>query len=178
MRKMNRHFARTASALIALAGVFTVAAAAQKADFTGTWKLNVAKSFLAAERPAPEYQLTKTFAMNGDQVITTNAAVNQVMVGFHLPDSKTTTTLIPDGKERESKGTPMFPGMPVPTVQVSAEWQGGTLFVSEHGTSFGGVASNQSRYFLSVDGSQLIELVEGHSVFGDTQQRLVFDKRP
>jgi hypothetical protein len=36
----------------------------------------------------------------------------------------------------------------------------------------------KQRLFLSSDGSQLIDLVEGHNIYGDSEQRLVFDKLP
>jgi hypothetical protein len=40
----------------------------------------------------------------------------------------------------------------------------------------GSPSSTKRRYFLSEDGAHLIELVEAHNGFGDTEQRLVFDK--
>ena len=174
---MNRRHARIFGIFIAFAGIFQVTAAAQKADLAGTWQLNKAKSFFGSDHPATEYQLTETITQSGDEISVTDAAVRQEMMGFHLPDSKTTTALIPDGKEREIKGTPLFPGMPQPTVDLSSEWQGGTLYITQRGVAFGGLSVSHKRYYLSADGSQLIELVDSHSTFGDGQQRLVFDKQ-
>lgn len=173
---MNRHYGR-GLALMAVAGAFTVGAVAQKADFAGIWRLDRAKSFFGSEHPAADYQLTKTIAQSGDQVTMTDTAVHREMVGIPLPDSRTTTTLVPDGEEHEAKGVPAYPGLPVPTVEISAEWQGETLLVSERGGGFGGISKTRDRYYLSADGSELIELVEGQSGFGETEQRLVFARQ-
>jgi len=62
-------------------------------------------------------------------------------------------------------------------MKVVANWQGGTLLVSEGGRSFGGLSTTQRRYFISDYGLQLIGLIEGHNGFGDTEQRLVFDRQ-
>jgi len=48
--------------------------------------------------------------------------------------------------------------------------------VMERNAGGGSPSSTKRRYFLSEDGNHLIELVEGHNGFGDTEQRLVFDK--
>jgi hypothetical protein len=53
----------------------------------------------------------------------------------------------------------------------------GTLLIKEVGQGFGGPSTTLRRYFLSDNGLQLIELVEGHSTFGDIEQRLVFDRQ-
>lgn len=99
------------------------------------------------------------------------------MVNIPMPDSKTTMLLVADGQEHEVTGPSFFPGMPPAKMKVVAEWQGGTLLVNEAGQSFAGPSTTQRRFFLSEDGLQLIELIEGHNSFGDTQQRLVFDKQ-
>jgi hypothetical protein len=100
------------------------------------------------------------------------------MMNIPMPDSKTTIELSTNGREHEVIGGSPFPGMPPAKMKVVSEWQGDTLLVNEVGRSFGGLSSTQRRYFLSEDGSQLIELIEGHSGFGDTEQRLVFDRQP
>ena len=174
---MNLRHARMLCVFITLVGVFTVIAAAQKADLAGTWKLNKATSFFGSDHPATDYQLTKTITQNSEEVSVTDASIHQEIMGFHLPDSKTAMTIIPDGKEREIKGTPIFPGMPQPTVNLASEWQGGTLYITQRGVGFGGLSVSHSRYYLSAGGSELIELIDSHSTFGDAQQRLVFDRQ-
>jgi len=150
---------------MALAAAMTLPAVAQKPSLSGTWKLNVEKSFLAGDHPAKDYELT-------------DIAVHVSMMNIPLPDAKTTVELATDGQEHEVTGAASFPGMPPVKMKVVASWQGGTLLVSETGRGFGGLSKTQRRYFVSDDGSQLIELVEGHSGFGDNEQRLVFDKQP
>jgi len=48
--------------------------------------------------------------------------------------------------------------------------------VKERNAGKGSASSAERRYFLSEDGAHLIELVEAHNFFGDTEQRLVSDK--
>jgi hypothetical protein len=169
---MSKHWV-----LMALAAAMVIPAAAQKPDLSGTWKLNVARSFTAADHPAKDYELTKTIVQTAGSIKQTDHAVHVSMVNMPLPDSTVTMDLAADGQEHEITGASSFPGMPPPQLKVTVEWQGGTLLVSEAGMQFGGRSTTQRRYFLSDDGKQLIELIEGHSGFGDTAQRLVFDKQ-
>jgi len=165
-------------ALLALAAGMAIPAAAQKTDLSGTWKLNLQKSFLAGDHPAKDYEFTKVFAQQAGVVKQTDIARHVSMMNIPLPDSNITSELVADGKEHEITTPAPFPGMPPGKMKVVAEWQGGTLLVTETGQSFGGRSSLRRRYFLSDDGSQLIEVVEGHNGFGDTEQRLIFDKQP
>lgn len=164
-------------ALPLLAGAMMIPAVAQKADFNGTWKLNLEKSFLAGDHPAKDYELTTVIEQKESAIKRTETAVHVSMMNIPLPDSKTTVEFTVDGKEREVPGKSPFPGMPPLPTKVSAEWQGSTLLVTERSQSMGNATMTRSRYFLSDDGSELIELLEGHTVFGDTEQRLIFDKR-
>ncbi len=174
---MNRRDARIFYVALALAGVFTMAAVPQSANLTGTWRLDKKKSFFGSDHPTTAYQLTKTITENGDDVMVTDASVHQVIMGFHLPDSTATTTLVLNGEEREGKGTPLFPGMPQPTVTLASEWQGGTLYTTQRSNGYGGLSISHTRYFLSSDSAELVELINSHSTFGDVQQRLVFDRQ-
>jgi hypothetical protein len=165
-------------ALMALAGAMAIPAAAQRPDLSGTWKLNVAKSLLAGDHPDKDYQLTKIIVQKASLIRQTDIAMHVSMMNIPLPDSKVTMELAANGQEVETNGASPFPGMPGVKMKVVAEWQGGTLLVTEAGRTFGGLSTTQRRYFLSDDGLQLIELIEGHSGFGDTAQRLVFEKQP
>jgi hypothetical protein len=165
-------------ALTALAAAMTLPAVAQKPNLSGTWKLNLEKSFLAGDHPAKDYELTKIIVQTASVIKQTDIAVHVSMMNIPMPDSKTTMELATDGHEHEVIGGSPFPGMPPVKMKVVSEWQGGTLLVTEAGRSFGGSSSTQRRYFLSDDGTQLIEQIEGHSGFGDTEQRLVFDRQP
>ncbi len=162
--------------VMALAAATAMPAVAQKVDLSGTWKLNLAKSFLAGDHPAKDYELTEIIVQSGNAIKQTEVAEHVSMMNIPLPDSKITTELSVDGKEHEVTIASGFPGVPPSPMKVVAEWQGGTLVVSESGRTFAGPQTTQRRYFLSEDGSELIELVEGHNVYGDTAQRMVFDK--
>ena len=165
------------AASILLCGIVTISTAAQKVDFAGTWKLNVAKSSLGGEHPWPNYDLTKIIEQKGPQVRQTEISLHASIVNIPLPDSKVTTEYVADGKERKMTGPIPFPGMPAPEIWVSAQWQGGTLLISEANGAHGAAATTR-RYFLSEDGLQLIELIAARSTFKDADQRLVFDKQP
>jgi hypothetical protein len=165
-------------AMVALATAIALPAAAQKPDLSGTWKLNVQKSFLAGDHPDKDYGLTKIIALKDGALEMTDIAVHVSMMNIPMPDSKTVLELVADGKEHDATGASPFPGLPPTQLKVVVEWQGGTLLVTETGRGFGGQSTTQRRYYLSDDGTQLIELVEGHTGYGDTAQRLIFDKQP
>jgi hypothetical protein len=50
---------QTLCRLTILAAMTPLPGLAQKVDLSGTWKLNVAKSFMAGDHPFADYQLTK-----------------------------------------------------------------------------------------------------------------------
>ena len=164
-------------AMMALAAAIALPAAAQKPDLSGTWKLNLQKSFLAGDHPDKDYGLTKTIALKEGALEMTDVAVHVSIMNIPMPDSKNVVELVADGKEHDATGPSPFPGSPPPQLKIVVEWQGGTLLVTETGQGFGGLSTTQRRYYLSDDGSQLIELVEGHNTYGDTAQRLIFDKQ-
>ena len=66
---------------------------AQKANFSGTWKLNLEKSFLGNDHRAPDYQLTKTIEQKDGQIKQTDVAVHVSIMNIPLPDSTTTLSL-------------------------------------------------------------------------------------
>ena len=153
-------------------------AAAQSTDLSGTWKLNLQKSFLAGDHPYKDYALTTTIVQKPGLIQKTEVAVHVNVVNIPLPDSKSTVEFATDGKEHDVTNPPSFPGMPPAHMQVAAEWQAGTLLITEIAPTTATAATTQRRYFLSSDGSELVELVQAHNRYGDTAQRLVFDKQP
>jgi hypothetical protein len=161
---------------IMLAGVSSLSVHAQKASFNGTWKLNVPKSFMGMDHPFRDYELTKKIEVKGDAILIIDTAVHNSVMNTPLPDSTTTMELAEDGKEHDVQLPPAFPGTPPIKVRVTAEWQGCTLELVE--AASGPASYSRHRLFLSEGGSQLIVLVEQHSAFGDSEQRLVFEKTP
>jgi hypothetical protein len=167
---------QTLCRLTILAAMTPLPGLAQKVDLSGTWKLNVAKSFMAGDHPFADYQLTKKISQTGDTISITDTSVHASVVNIPLPDSTTTMEVAADGKEHSVQFPPPFPGMPPQKAQVTATWQGGTLQLLQISSGLANYATQ--RLFLSEDGKQLIILVERHASFGDTEQRLVFDKQP
>jgi len=163
------------AALILLAGFAGSHALAQNNALNGTWKLNVAKSSMGSDHPLSDYQLTKKIEQKNGLLSITDTSVHATIAGMQLPDSVTTTELVPDGKEHDIKLPSVFPGIPEMTGQASAVWEGCTLEVHQVIAAFG--SSTKQRLFLSEDRTQLIVLVEGHSSFMDTEQRLVFERK-
>ena len=164
--------------LMALGAAVSLLAAAEKPDLSGTWKLNLTKSFLAGDHPASNYEFTKIIEQRGDHILQTDIVAHAAIMNMPLPDSRTTIQLVCDGQEHDATGPNRFPGMPPVQMKVSAMWQGGTLVVIEKAREFGGASTTHRRYFLSDDGSELIELVEGHNGLQDIEQRLIFEKLP
>jgi hypothetical protein len=161
-------------AIMMLAAIATLAAHAQKTNLAGTWKLNIAKSDLAGDHPFPEYTLTKKIVQSGDSLTISDSATHVSFVNIPMPDSNNTMQLATDGKGHEVQIPPSYPGGPVGKAQMTATWQGNNLELLE---IINGLAIYSThRLFLSTDGTQLIELSEQHTNYGDTVQRLVFDK--
>lgn len=161
-------------ALMMLAAIAPLIAHAQKTNFAGTWKLDLAKSDMAGDHPFPDYALTRKVDQTGDSISMTDSAVHVSFVNIPLPDSTTTVQITADGKEHEVEIPSGFPGRPPSKVQLTATWQGNTLELLE--ITNGLALYSTHRLFLSTDGTQLTDLAEQHSNYGDTVQRLIFDK--
>jgi len=161
-------------AVTILAALTALAAQAQKADLNGTWKLNVPRSFMGSDHPFSNYQLTKKIEQKNDAISITDVGVNNSVVNIPLPDSTSTLDVAVDGKEHEVQLPPSFPGRPPARAQVTATWLGCTLELRQITAGLANYAIH--RLFLSPDGTQLIDLVEQHSTYGDSEQRLVFEK--
>jgi len=162
--------------ILMLAGATVVAAQANKGSLDGTWRLNVARSFLGGDHPFSEYRLTKKIEHGAGTISITDTAVHNSVVNIPLPDSTRTLTVALDGKEHELEMPGGFPGAPPARARVTANWHGCTLELRQVTSGFAAYAVH--RLFLSDDGSQLIDQVEEHSTFGDSDQMLIFDKAP
>jgi hypothetical protein len=149
---------------------------AQTPDLSGIWRLNIPQSFLGQDHPFPDYQLTRTIHQAGDTLSISDASVHNSFVNIPLPDSTVSYSVTTDGKERAAKLPSSLPGAPPATAQVTATWQAGTLEIVQ--SANGLAAWGKQRLFLSPDAAHLIVLVEQHSVYGDSEQRLLFDKAP
>ncbi len=151
---------------------------AQKPEIDGTWKLNLTKSMMAGDHPSPEFSETLIFEQVDGEIKEIDIKSHATVFSRSAPDSRTSVILVPDGQVHEMEQPGMFPGMAPAHLKVTAEWQGDTLFVVEQGHVLGGLYSTtERRYFLSSDGTKLIELIETDSEIGHAQERLVFDKQ-
>lgn len=166
-----------------LAGALALAAlasaqqpAARQAALAGNWRLNLAASQMGADHPAAGYSFTKTISISGEKLTVADHEVNQEMAGISIPESSSTTELVADGQERTVQLPPLFPGLPPSQAQVSAEWQGDNLVVTTAANSFMGASTTRRRHFLSGDGQRLVVLVTSVNTFGESEQRLVFDR--
>ena len=150
------------------------AARAQNANISGTWRLNVAKSFMGQEHPFSNYLFTRTIAQSGESITIAETATHNSTVNVPLPDSETSMQLTADGKEHDVQLTSIKPNRSTAVNKVTATWQGDTLELVQLVSGLANMTKH--RLFLSGNGTQLIDLVEGHNIYGDLQQRLVFEK--
>lgn len=150
--------------------------AGRRAAFAGTWRLDLKKSYMGSEHPDANYGFTKTFALKGSTLVQKDHEINVDIVGFALPERNSSEELVPDGREHTVQRPGFFPGMPPTSTEVTVEWQGDNLVLSESGQSFIGPMTASRRYFLSDNGAELVELISGRTSFGDSEQRLVFTR--
>ena len=88
---------------VAMLGGIALHAAAQRSDLSGTWKLNLAKSFMAGDHPSNDYELTTVIENEGAEIKQTDFAKHVSMMNIPLPDLSTTRELIFDGKEQAGR---------------------------------------------------------------------------
>jgi hypothetical protein len=148
----------------------------RRAAVAGTWRLDLKKSYLGSDHPGPNYSFTKIFEQNGSTIVQKDHEVNVDIVGFALPERNSSQELVPDGQEHTIQIPGFFPGMPPTPTRVSVEWQGDNLILQESGQSFIGPVTTSRRYFLSEDGTELVELIFGRTTYGDSEQKLVFTR--
>lgn len=157
---MRTHFRLTHAAILLIA-LAAVAAAAQP-NFSGTWKLNLAKSTFG-EMPAP----SSIVATIKHEEPNFQMAVQQSSdMGDMNYDVKYTT----DGKECTNT---IFDG---PTVGV-VKWDGEALTVATKGKFGDSDFTMNDRITLSEDGKVMTVLRHFSSGFGEGDQKMVFEKQ-
>jgi hypothetical protein len=161
-------------AWVILAAVVVVAGvgfAQAKPDFSGTWKLNVAKSDFGPV-PGPTAQ-TDAIQQSG-QTLKINVTVEGDQGKMQYTEVLTT-----DGKEVAiAPDSPVAHPAPEVTMQtVSAAWDGATLNVSQKLTYGGDPVTGVSHYTLSADGKVLTVASDYQSSQGDASRTFVFDKQ-
>jgi hypothetical protein len=136
--------------------------AQQKPDFSGNWKMNVAKSDFGLLPPATgrtdvithkEPSLTDDVTVESDQ-------------GKQQYTAKYTT----DGKEVTNQIGPR-------EVKATMKWDGNALIVNSHFDYNGAEVSAQGAWTLSADGKTLNVNWHFTSPMGETDQKLVYEKQ-
>jgi len=136
--------------------------AQQKPDFSGTWKLNVAKSDFGA-LPGPESRtdvITHKDPALSNSVTVTNAQGKQEYTLNYTTDGKEVLNKI---GERELRST--------------LKWSGTDLAVTVK-TAYNGMdVSAAGTWALAADGKTLTISVHYASAMGETDQKLIFEKQ-
>lgn len=136
--------------------------AQQKTDFSGTWKLNVAKSDFGV-LPAPESRtevITHKDPSLSDTVTQESAEGKQ-----HYTANYTT-----DGKEVVNTIGPR-------EVKATFKWVGSSLAMTVKFQYEGADVLGDNTWALSADGKTLTMTIHYTSSIGDADQKLVFDKQ-
>jgi len=134
-----------------------------KTDFTGTWKLNTAKSDFGP-LPPPDSRTDKI--THQDPSLKANVATTGGMQGDMTYDVSYST----DGKECVNHvGANEF--------KSTLNWDGDELVVDTKGSFGGNEFTSKGRWSLSSDGKTLSIAQHLSSAMGETDVKLVFDKQ-
>jgi hypothetical protein len=131
-------------------------------NFSGTWKVNLAKSDFGM-LPPPENR-TDVIEHSGDSVNDKVSAVNQQGKQDYVLTFKT------DGGESVSKIADR-------EMKITAKWDGPVLAVKMKLSVQGQDIDIQSKWTLSADGSILTQNVHLASAMGETDQKVVYEKQ-
>lgn len=153
-----------------------MASSAQEPRMSGVWQMKLDKSNLAGTHPFPDYQLKWIVEQDKACFLLREISRNASFANIPVEDTDQAIKIHIDGSEQDIQRPSSFPGVPPTTVKVKAEWQGGTLLITETGAGWGGPSVTLRRLFISRDGAQLTELLESHSALSDTEERIVFER--
>jgi hypothetical protein len=136
--------------------------AQQKPDFSGTWKLNVAKSDFGP-LPVPE---SRTDVITHKEPSLSNSITAQGAQG----KQEYTVNYTTDGKEAQNKVGPR-------DMKSTLKWVGNSLVITSKFVFNDADVTTEATWTLSPDGKTLT--VNGHfsSSMGDADQKLVFEKQ-
>ncbi|SRR5258708_2870862 len=136
--------------------------AQQKPDFSGTWKLNVAKSDFGA-LPGPQSRtdvITHKDPSLSDSVTVEGAEGKQQYVAHYTTDDKEATNKI---------GTR--------DVRTSVKWAGNNLSMISKFLYGDADVVGDSTWALSADGKVLTWTIHFASSIGETDQKMIFEKQ-
>ena len=160
--------------LLVLAGVAMVGLAQTgaihqaKPDFTGTWKLNVAKSdFGEAPQPVSE---TDVLTQTGDMLKVSIASESERGKRNYVYSVKL------DGTDTPFPSDAFPAGSPFKILSSKAEWQGASLVITQTTTFQDAKGTLKATYTLSADGKVLTKATHISMEMGDFDTKSVFDK--
>jgi len=149
-------------AVALLAAAFGLLQAQAKPNFSGTWKLNTAKSDFGA-MPAPD---SRTDKITHDDPALTDSLTQSGQMGEVNAELKYST----DGKETTNtvRGN---------EVKSTAKWEGDELAIAGKAQFNGADVTLTDRWSLSADGKTLTILRHVNSPMGETDQKIVLEKQ-
>jgi len=136
--------------------------AQQKPDFSGTWKLNVAKTDFGA-LPGPD---SRTDVITHKEPSLTDDVTAESSQGKQQYTVKYTT----DGKEVTNQIGPL-------AIKSTLKWEGSNLLVSSKFTYNDADVNAQATWALSADGKTLTISVHFASTLGETDQKIILEKQ-
>lgn len=136
--------------------------AQQKPDFSGTWKLNVAKSEFGA-LPGPD---SRTDVITHKDPSLSDSVTAESAQGKQQYTANYTT----DGKEAVNKIGPR-------DVKSTVKWAGKNLVFSSKFAYNDSEVTGEATWALSDDGKTLTISVHFASAMGETDQKLIYDKQ-
>ncbi len=144
------------------AAAFGLVGAQAKPNFSGTWKVNVAKSDFGAI-PAPDSRTDKIVHEDPDlkDTMTQSGQMGEVTAELkYSTDGKETTNAI---RGNEVKST--------------AKWDGDELTIAGKGSFNGSDVTLNDRWSLSADGKTLTIVRHVAGAMGETDQKIVLEKQ-
>ena len=158
-----RSFSARRMCLVILTMVLGVVLAQAKTDFSGTWKINAAKSDFGP-MPPPDSMTEKITHQDPDlkaNVATTGGAMGDMTydVSYSTDGKETTNTVA--GNDFKS----------------TAKWEGDDLVIDTKGKFNDTEFSSQDRWALSSDGKTITVTRHVSSAMGDADMKLVFEKQ-
>ena len=151
-------------AALAVASFAVTLAAQNKPNFSGTWKLNTAKSDFGV-MPGPESR-TETIAQ-------TDASVKESVVAIGTPqgDQKYTLTYALDGSETVNSPAPGL------DIKNTAKWEGPALIINSKLKFQDQDVEIKSTWTLADDGKSFAMNAHIASAMGEFDQKMTFDKQ-
>jgi hypothetical protein len=158
---MRRYTIRQLAVTI-LVAAFCLLQAQAKPNFSGTWKLNTAKSDFGA-MPAPD---SRTDKIAHDDPALTDSVTQNGQMGEVTAELKYST----DGKETTNtvRGNEL---------KSTAKWEGDELVIAGKTSINGADVTLNDRWSLSADGKTLTILRHVNSPMGETNQKIVLEKQ-